>query len=83
MAGRVGAFGIVHEPEVHDLDPGPGKLAGDATDIALEPFLEAGELRPVRVKADAEQSNAQGRGAHDEPVSHIGTCRSRPLAVYV
>ena len=65
LAARLaGAVGVVDQAEVDDLDARPGELRRDAGHVALEALLQAGELRPVGVQSDPEQSEAQRRRIH-------------------
>ena len=59
MAGGQRLYRIVNETEVHDLNAGAFELFPDRADVAFEARLEPFELRPVSVKADAEQSDAE------------------------
>jgi len=49
----------VHEAEVDDLDARQRQFLRDAREVAFEPLLQARELRPVGVQADAEESDAK------------------------
>ena len=50
----------IDQSEVHDFHAGPGEFCADFPQITFEPFLEAGELRPVSVETYAEQADADG-----------------------
>ena len=53
-AGGEGPGRMVDETEVDDLDAGPNEFPGDPAEIIFKALLEARELRPVSVEADAE-----------------------------
>ena len=59
-AGRIGAVRRVNQAEVDHLDAGPRELLRHAGDVTFETFLESGELRPVGVESDAEESDFEG-----------------------
>ena len=60
----VGPIGVVHKARVDDLDAGARQFLRDATEVTFESLLESGELRPVGIEADAEQTDAEQRGVH-------------------
>ena len=62
--GLAGALGVVHQAEVDDLDARPRELLRHAGHVALQSFLEPGELRPVSVQADAEETDAERSSDH-------------------
>ena len=60
--GLGGALRRIHQTRVADFDSGASEFVRDLGDISLEAFLEALELRPVGLEADAEKSDAKGAG---------------------
>ena len=60
--GLGGALRRIHQTRVADFDSGASEFVRDLGDISLEAFLEALELRPVGLEADAKKSDAKGAG---------------------
>ena len=60
MSRRNSLLGRIDESKVHNLYLRTAELAGYLRDISHQAILESLELRPIRVKADAEKSDLQG-----------------------
>ena len=59
FAGLDPLFGAIDEAEVEHFRPGDRrKLPGDKAPVAFEPFLQPGELRPVRLEPRRVESDA-------------------------
>ena len=59
VAGREGLVHGIDQAEVRDRDVRTAQSSLDPSELLLEPSLEPGELRPVRVEPDPEQPDAQ------------------------
>ena len=65
-------FGIVNQAEVDDFDAGAFEFFLDGSHITFEPRLEAFELRPVSIEADAEKPDAKGSAVSHFNAYEIG-----------
>jgi len=59
MAGLHRLLRRVNQAEIDDLDAGPAELLRHARKVALQPLLEAGELRPIRIQPDPKETKPQ------------------------
>jgi hypothetical protein len=84
MAGCERLDRVIDQSKVHDLDTRPGELTFHHTQVTFQPLFQAGKLRPVSVKADAEESDSSEVAAHvvtiKESTAGFKTLASRLLA---
>ena len=73
VARLEGLWRRIDQAEINDLHAGPGEFRGHFPQVTLQPLLEAGELGPISVESDAEESDAN-RVFHGDKAVRIGWC---------